>query len=76
VAGQRFADAELALGVEPRTGGLAAHWFDLDAAAWPRRFSRKHCCSRSILAASGGRSVGRHVQPTSLEKTGTVNREP
>ena len=29
--GRGFADAELALGVEPRTGGLAVPWFDLDA---------------------------------------------
>jgi hypothetical protein len=29
--GQRFVDAELVLGVEPRSGGLAAPWFELDA---------------------------------------------
>ena len=29
--GRGFADAELALGVEPRAGGLAVPWFDLDA---------------------------------------------
>jgi enediyne biosynthesis protein E4 len=29
--GQKFVDAEFALGVEPRTGGLATPWFELDA---------------------------------------------
>jgi hypothetical protein len=29
--GQRFVDAEFALGVEPRTGGLVTPWFELDA---------------------------------------------
>jgi hypothetical protein len=30
--GQRFVDAEFVLGVEPRSGGLATPWFELDAA--------------------------------------------
>ena len=30
--GKRFADAEFALGVEPRQGGIATPWFELDAA--------------------------------------------
>jgi hypothetical protein len=29
--GQRFVDAEFALGVEPRAGGLTTPWFELDA---------------------------------------------
>ena len=29
--GQRFVDAEFVLGVEPRSGGLATPWFELDA---------------------------------------------
>jgi hypothetical protein len=29
--GRRFVDAEFALGVEPRSGGLTTPWFDLDA---------------------------------------------
>jgi len=29
--GQKFVDAEFVLGVEPRSGGLATPWFDLDA---------------------------------------------
>ena len=29
--GQRFVDAEFVLGIEPRTGGLATPWFELDA---------------------------------------------
>ncbi len=29
--GQRFVDAEFALGVEPKSGGIAVPWFDLDA---------------------------------------------
>jgi hypothetical protein len=29
--GQKFVDAEFVLGVEPRSGGLAAPWFELDA---------------------------------------------
>ncbi len=29
--GQRFADAEFVLGIEPRAGGVAAPWFELDA---------------------------------------------
>ena len=29
--GQRFVDAEFAVGVEPRRGGVAAPWFELDA---------------------------------------------
>jgi hypothetical protein len=29
--GRRFVDAEFALGVEPRSGGLAVPWFELDA---------------------------------------------
>jgi hypothetical protein len=30
--GERFVDAEFALGVEPRAGGTGSHWFDLDCA--------------------------------------------
>jgi enediyne biosynthesis protein E4 len=29
--GQRFVDAEFVLGIEPRSGGVAAPWFELDA---------------------------------------------
>ena len=29
--GQRFVDAEFVLGVEPRKGGVATPWFELDA---------------------------------------------
>jgi hypothetical protein len=29
--GQRFVDAEFVLGIEPRSGGLATPWFELDA---------------------------------------------
>ena len=29
--GRRFVDAEFVLGIEPRTGGLATPWFELDA---------------------------------------------
>jgi hypothetical protein len=29
--GQRFVDAEFALGIEPRAGGVAVPWFELDA---------------------------------------------
>jgi hypothetical protein len=29
--GKRFVDAEFLLGIEPRTGGLATPWFELDA---------------------------------------------
>jgi hypothetical protein len=29
--GQRFVDAEFVLGIEPRTGGVATPWFELDA---------------------------------------------
>jgi hypothetical protein len=29
--GRRFADAEFVLGIEPRSGGLATPWFELDA---------------------------------------------
>jgi len=34
--GRRFIDAEFALGVEPRSGGLAAPWFRLDASGKDR----------------------------------------
>jgi hypothetical protein len=34
--GQKFVDAEFVLGVEPRTGGLATPWFDLDASGKDR----------------------------------------
>ena len=34
--GRRFVDAELALGVEPRVGGLATPWFELDASGSDR----------------------------------------
>ena len=34
--GRRFVDAEFALGVEPRSGGLAAPWFRLDASGKDR----------------------------------------
>ena len=29
--GQRFVDAEFVLGIEPRSGGVATPWFELDA---------------------------------------------
>jgi hypothetical protein len=34
--GRRFVDAELVLGVEPRAGGLATPWFELDASGRDR----------------------------------------
>jgi hypothetical protein len=34
--GQRFVDAEFVLGVEPRSGGLATPWFELDASGRDR----------------------------------------
>ena len=34
--GQKFVDAEFALGVEPRSGGIATPWFDLDASGKDR----------------------------------------
>ncbi|MEO8075445.1 MAG: CRTAC1 family protein [Acidobacteriota bacterium] len=34
--GQKFVDAEFALGVEPRTGGLTTPWFELDASGKDR----------------------------------------
>ncbi len=34
--GQKFVDAEFALGVEPRAGGIATPWFDLDASGKDR----------------------------------------
>jgi hypothetical protein len=34
--GQRFMDAEFVLGVEPRSGGLATPWFELDASGRDR----------------------------------------
>jgi hypothetical protein len=34
--GRRFVDAEFVLGIEPRSGGLAAPWFELDASGKDR----------------------------------------
>ncbi len=34
--GEKFVDAEFALGVEPRSGGIATPWFDLDASGKDR----------------------------------------
>ena len=38
--GQKFVDAEFVLGVEPRSGSLAAPWFDLDASGVDRNHER------------------------------------
>jgi len=38
--GKKFVDAEFVLGVEPRTGGLATPWFDLDASGKDRNHER------------------------------------
>jgi hypothetical protein len=35
--GRRFADAEFVLGIEPRSGGVATPWFELDASGADRR---------------------------------------
>jgi len=50
VLGQRFVDAEFALGVEPRKGGLAVPWFQLDA-------SGKDKAHRDAAGATGRVSV-------------------
>ena len=57
--GQGFADAELALGVEPRTGGLAVPWFDLDASGKDRAHPDAVGVSGQVIiwGARGSRSA-------------------
>ena len=39
--GQKFVDAEFVLGVEPRSGGLATPWFELDASGKDKGHPRR-----------------------------------
>ena len=52
--GQRFLDAEFVLGVEPRSGGIAAPWFELDASG-PDRDHRDAAGATGRLAIWGAR---------------------
>jgi hypothetical protein len=52
--GRRFVDAEFVLGVEPRSGGVAAPWFDLDASG-PDRDHRDAAGAAGWLSVWGAR---------------------
>ena len=57
--GQRFVDAEFALGIEPRAGGVAVPWFELDASGKDK--GHKEAVGQtglvSVLGARGTRSA-------------------
>ena len=57
--GQRFVDAEFVLGIEPRAGGVAAPWFELDASGKDK--GHKEAVGQtgrvSVLGARGTRSA-------------------
>ena len=49
--GQRFVDAEFALGIEPRAGGVAVPWFELDASGKDK--GHKEAVGQTGLVLSG-----------------------
>jgi hypothetical protein len=56
--GQRFVDAEFALGIEPRSGGVAVPWFELDASGKDKGHKEAAGLTGlvSVLGARGTRS--------------------
>jgi hypothetical protein len=56
--GQRFVDAEFALGIEPRSGGVAVPWFELDASGKDKGHKEAVGMTGlvSVLGARGTRS--------------------
>ena len=54
--GQRFVDAEFVLGVEPRSGGIATPWFELDASGEGQGPSRMPTGATGRVAIWGARA--------------------
>lgn len=55
-SGDRFVDAEFALGVEPRPGSLVAPWFELDCASEEHALCEGREDRLSVYGARGSRS--------------------
>ncbi len=69
--GQTFVDAEFALGVEPRQGGLATPFFDLDASGKDRATATPR--ARPAASRSGARAASRSAAIFDVDGDGDLD---